>query len=302
MRDEILAVLEEKPYGSQALAELLEQPRPVVHKFLLGLERRGDVKRVGARQDWALPSFVTRAGRKFSVDPAVSRDAILKAVASGPLPTAAIAAETGIRPHVLKHLCGQLRDAGALVILGNHRGSRWALPTYQAPAAPTPEPRAPSPETRAAAPKPERPAVKTVAQRLCRRCEQRPVMPHSRHGLCAECRGEEFRPAKPQRFSREELKGLDVDALLAIRETAGVTLVCPGPGCGRRFSPDRVFSTERGDFCSLSCANADRPVTRTRVVNGIEYEATSIGAHSISSWRDAEEAPKKLTSNQVYKW
>lgn len=139
--DDVLALLEERPYTSGELAELLELPQAVVHAALCASERVGSIKRTGMsfgqQQRWCLPSFQGTAGRRPRVDLVACRAAILASVAKMPKPTQVLVAETGYPVNTVKHLTAQLRDAGKLKSIGHARGAMWALPDWTPPA-PTP--------------------------------------------------------------------------------------------------------------------------------------------------------------------
>lgn len=72
-----------------------------------------------------------------------------------------------------------------------------------------------------------------------------------------------------------------LDRQLGIVEPVSGTAVCAAAGCGTRFTPDR----EAERFCSERCRLVGPPGDRrTVVVDGVEYEATSVGAHPLSEW------------------
>lgn len=127
MRDEVLALLEDGPHPEAELLEWLGLTALALRPTLTDLKRLGLVKRVGTKQDWALASYVTHAGRKWSVDLDTCVVAIATALRPHPLSTEQLVALTGYKKHVLKHQCARLVTAGTLCRSGVGRASRWSL-------------------------------------------------------------------------------------------------------------------------------------------------------------------------------
>lgn len=87
-------------------------------------------------------------------------------------------------------------------------------------------------------------------------------------------------PARPDEIRRGGRKrltgaGADIDRLLAIEEPTLGVAVCV---CGKRFTP----LSERDTRCSSTCSGSLAPATRTVVIGGIEYTATSVGSSPVT--------------------
>jgi len=70
--NDVLALLEEHPLDSEAIAALFELPVAFVHKSLCAAERVKSIKRVGIRQLWARPDWQPpvsgrKGGRRIAV-------------------------------------------------------------------------------------------------------------------------------------------------------------------------------------------------------------------------------------------
>jgi hypothetical protein len=68
MTEELLALLEEGPQATAALAQWLQRPRLEVAHALRRMAGDGYVKQVGTAKQWALASFHPVSGRKPTLD------------------------------------------------------------------------------------------------------------------------------------------------------------------------------------------------------------------------------------------
>jgi hypothetical protein len=152
-RADILAVLEERPYTAEELAELLEHPVADVLLALADLAlprcekcraafllKPGCAGRFCSRACYQSapasprPAGANRGGRRPTVDRAACQVAILAAIANGPEPTSAIVAASGFTRTAVKDELDSLLQAGQIQHLGASRWSTWALSTWSAPA------------------------------------------------------------------------------------------------------------------------------------------------------------------------
>lgn len=255
MRDELLALLEDGPKSSTQLAAWLDRARTIVRHELKAMENERLVKRTGLLQRWALASFQSQTGRPPTIDRTAARAAIDAALRGGPLATEQLMAATGYSRNVIRHECARLLLSGSLQHLGIGRGAKWATATYQAPPAVPPRPRGRPRTTR---------AVVVIQDAAIQRYHQ------------AARRSVENRV---ERLIRVEEPAPEGDA------------VCER--CGRRFM--RKDGTS-GRFCSRDCYERPAPpVSVTRIIDGQEYEAISVGAHPLTTWPDGTSSGSSLS-------
>lgn len=151
--NDVLALLEEQPLDSSALAELLDLPVHVVHKSLCAAERMHAVKRVGIRQLWARPDWQPpvagrKGGRPAWVDHEARRRIILATLVNGPVSIHTIAAALGLGGPATSEECRLVTKTGAIKVVtrgGLQPRKMWALANW------TPPPEQPKPATRQAA-------------------------------------------------------------------------------------------------------------------------------------------------------
>lgn len=76
-RDTVLALLEEKPYATSELAEILGVESGM-HQVLSAMAKTGTIVRLDAAQKWALPGQVTPAAKRVrSAPPATARNEVV---------------------------------------------------------------------------------------------------------------------------------------------------------------------------------------------------------------------------------
>lgn len=127
-RDDILVLLEERPYTTTDLADVLELPSGM-HQVCAQLAREGTIKRLTDGR-WAHPTHPGDVAPPAAIETRtrIDGDAVLQQLRGGPRGCSAIAFALSVSRRAVQNRLESLRAAGAVTTIGIHTKLKWAIP------------------------------------------------------------------------------------------------------------------------------------------------------------------------------